>query len=268
MSWMGKVIGLFLGAIFLPAPFGVFIGLFLGHLYDKSRLHRRIFRSGAGSGSTEVQRIFFNATFAVLGYLAKSDGHVTQNEIRVAESVMRRFSLNDEMKREAIAQFNHGKQPGFDYIEAVNELKRVCWLKPSLLRVFLELQIQIAYADGRLSPGTRSALKKIFAALGITGMSFDQFERQYQTGQNYQRHSQGPDRDPRKQLHDAYELLGVSKDVSDNELKRAYRRKMSKHHPDRLIAQGVPEEMIKVATQKTQQIKSAYETVKQVRGLT
>ena len=52
---------------------------------------------------------------------------------------------------------------------------------------------------------------------------------------------------------------------SDIELKKAYRRQMNQHHPDKLVAKGLPEEMIDIATEKTQAIKAAYDLIKQQR---
>ncbi|KZZ15482.1 hypothetical protein A3751_17250 [Oleiphilus sp. HI0080] len=69
------------------------------------------------------------------------------------------------------------------------------------------------------------------------------------------------------QLEEAYDVLGLEKECSDQELKRAYRRLMSQHHPDKLVAKGLPEEMMKLATEKTQQIKEAYELVKRNRNI-
>jgi len=67
-------------------------------------------------------------------------------------------------------------------------------------------------------------------------------------------------------LSDAYELLGVENTAEQNTVKRAYRKLMSQHHPDKLVSKGLPPEMIKIATEKTQHIKAAYELIKASRG--
>lgn len=72
---------------------------------------------------------------------------------------------------------------------------------------------------------------------------------------------------PPQPLDAAYAVLGVATTASDVEIKKAYRRLMSQHHPDKLIAKGLPESMLKIATQKTQEIKAAYEKIKASRGI-
>jgi len=72
---------------------------------------------------------------------------------------------------------------------------------------------------------------------------------------------------PRNQLAEAYQALGVSSSVSDSDLKRAYRKLMSENHPDKLSARGVPEEMIQMATERSQKISAAYDVIKESRGM-
>ena len=57
----------------------------------------------------------------------------------------------------------------------------------------------------------------------------------------------------------------MSKNASDADVKKAYRRLMNQHHPDKLVSKGLPEEMMKLANEKTQQIKEAYERIKKSR---
>ena len=76
-----------------------------------------------------------------------------------------------------------------------------------------------------------------------------------------------PGQDPeRLSAEQAYAVLGVSPHEADADVKRAYRRLMNQHHPDKLVAKGLPEEMMRAATEKTQEIKAAYERVKEARG--
>lgn len=270
MSWNGKIIGLIVGVLF-AGPFGMFLGFTIGHLYDIGVLQRWFARLTGGQmpgGSHQrVQQVFFDASFTVMGYLAKSDGRVSEKEINAARRVMDRMGLSMTQKHEAIDLFNRGKQAHFNLANTMQRLKQACWTQPSLLRTFLEIQMQIAYADGSLSSGKRAALHAICAGLGVSSMVFEQFERQSRAESNYQRYSQQRTwGNPQQQLNDAYAIIGVAATAGDAEIKKAYRRQMSKHHPDKLMAKGLPPEMIKLANEKTQKIKSAYDLIKKQRG--
>lgn len=270
MIWNGKIVGLILGLIF-GGPIGLLIGLALGHLYDVGIFDNILAKLGWQRRTTQytdqTRNIFFETTFMMMGYIAKSDGRVSEREINYARDVMRRMGLNAQQSQEAINFFNLGKQPDFDAYAAVENLKRACWRHPSLLRNFLEIQIQLAMVDGTLNQSKRAALQQLYQQFGIRGFSFDQFEQQQRAGQQYQRYYQQARSNPRQHLNDAYTVLGIAASATDADVKKAYRRLMSKNHPDKLAAKGLPPEMVKLANEKTQQIKSAYETIKQARGM-
>jgi DnaJ like chaperone protein len=274
MSWNGRIIGFVLG-FFLGGPFGAVAGVLLGFAYDSGYWSRLMGRRAQASGratNAQVQAVFFNATFSVMGHIAKSDGHVSQSEIDTAWRVMTNMGLNEDARRRAVDAFNRGKQPQFDLDATLNELKRTCWYKPMLLRFFLETQIQIAHAEGsQLPPRKEQVLRRICQHLGVGGFSFSQFSQQFKAEQQYsqqqQRSSHGPRPASFSQIDQAYKILGVSKAATDAEVKKAYRKLMSENHPDRLIAKGVPEEMIKMATEKTQKISRAYDDITKARGV-
>ncbi|MGB0734058.1 MAG: DnaJ domain-containing protein, partial [Pontibacterium sp.] len=78
-------------------------------------------------------------------------------------------------------------------------------------------------------------------------------------------HDEGGFVSPQAKLDDAYKVIGVEPEATDAEVKRAYRKLMSQHHPDKLVAKGLPEEMMQVAKEKSQEIQAAYELIKQSR---
>lgn len=262
MKWTGKIIGIVVGLL-LASPLAILLGVMLGHLYDTGFFARWFGLPGGENAHARTQEIFFNTTFRVMGHLAKSDGRVSENEIRIAEQIMQEMNLNTALKREAMRLFNEGKQPGFQLRAALQQLRMVCFGNPSLLRVFLEIQLKLAFADGqRMSPATQETLNYISQHLGLMHFNFFQFAEQFRAGQQYREYrAHTRSSDPQAHLSEAYRLLGVSSSASDAEVKKAYRRLMSQNHPDKLIAKGLPPEMIKLATHKTQQIKQAYEQI-------
>lgn len=273
----GRILGVIIGGM-LGGPLGAVVGFLIGYAFDAGKFEHWLgASSGRGEPRAEVQRVFFETTFSVMGHVAKADGRVTEREIVAAKKVMSRLGLDETARTRAIEAFNQGKTMDFDLDVALNALKKTCWYKPGLLRFFLETQIQIAYADSSvLSPHKQRILERICQHLGVSGFNFSQFEQQYRAQQNYQRYQYGAYGSGHHQyqqqasgisrLEEAYKILGVSQTVSDVELKKAYRKLMSENHPDRLMAKGVPQEMIKMATERTQQIQKAYEDICKSRG--
>lgn len=266
MNWAGKIIGMVLGLIF-AGPIGLFAGLLIGHLLDQVWLRHWLSKPAANhSHQSKNQEVFFNNTFRVMGNIAKSDGRVSENEIQQVRLIMQQMGLNDALKQEAIRCFNEGKNPQFNLRNAIDQLKRSYMFQPMLLRVFLEMQIQVAYADNQqLSDHKRQLLQMICRQLGISPIHFQEFEQRYRS-QYQHRRSTGYAQNSASELADAYKTLGISNNANDGDIKKAYRRLMSRHHPDKLVSKGLPPDMLKLATQKTQQIKTAYEKIRKARN--
>ena len=263
MAWWGKALGGTFGFM-IGGPLGALMGIAFGHNFDRgmNSLDDAGWQSG---GQDRVQAAFFTATFSVMGYIAKADGKVTRDEIQLAESVMRHLGLTAEMRKSAKKLFNEGRSGEFPIDEILDQFKKETRRRSTLIQMFLEIQLQAAYADGVMHPAEKEVLRHICARLGVSITQFDRLEEMLKAGFGSAGYS-GP-QSQQVPIEDAYAILGVDKSVSDSELKKAYRRQMSQHHPDKLVAKGLPDEMIKDATVKTQQIKKAYESVKESRGL-
>jgi DnaJ like chaperone protein len=266
MVW-GKILGAFFGYL-LAGPIGALLGIFIGHFFDRGVKASWSSNPFGASGRAQAQSAFFQATFSVMGYLAKADGHVTEREIRLATEVMRHMNLDANHRRDAIRLFNEGKVTDFDLDGILNRLKRECHFNKPLLQMFMHIQLQAAYADGHPSEQEKRALQRICHILGFAALDFHRIEAMFRAGQTYREYSQqNTQQSNDNSLHAAYDLLGIPQTASDAEVKRAYRKQMSQNHPDKLIAKGLPEEMIKMANAKTQEIKSAYELICQVRNI-
>ena len=249
----------------LGIPIGLVLGVVIGHFFDIGYFSSQMGPAGARTQSAALSQLFFDCTFSIMGFIAKADGRVSQQEINLAESVMTQMQLHGAKRNRAKEQFRLGKAPTFNYVRTLAEFKRACWRRPSLLKLFLEIQVQVAYADGVMSVATKTALQKVFRQLGVPFAVFNRYSQQSRAGYRYQSQRSQSVPNPQRQLADAYKILQVPSTATDVEIKKAYRRMMSKHHPDRMEAKGVPPEMIKLANQKTQQIKQAYETIKKLR---
>ncbi len=264
MSWLGKVVGGAFGFL-MGGPLGAVLGASVGHQFDEG-LHGIESDEGLNLGDQHrVQMAFFTATFSVMGHIAKADGRVTKDEINLAKRVMDELALSDEMRKTAINLFDQGKAENFPLSEVLEQFRRECHRRTHLMGMFLELQIQAAYADGKLDDAEESVLHTICTHLRISRFDYERIKLQFQAQQRF--HSRANQyQQAGNRLDDAYAVLGVSSSVSDIEVKKAYRRLMSQHHPDKLVAKGLPEEMMTIAKEKTQKIRKAYEVVKESRG--
>ena len=260
MSWWGKIVGGTFGFM-MGGPLGAVMGAALGNYFDGG-LEAIAFDDSLGVGATErVQSAFFTTTFAVMGYIAKSDGKVTREEIELAEQVMQRMHLTSEQRTLAINLFNEGKKEGFPLDDVLAQFKREAFRRRNLVQMFLEILISTALADGSLHSHEERTLQHIAARLNWRSEEFVHLLRMVSGQAQF-----GDIQAESKKLDAAYDLLGVQKSVTDQELKKSYRRLMNQHHPDKLVAKGLPEEMIDIATQKTQDIKAAYELIKKYRS--
>ncbi len=240
----------------LGGPLGALAGAALGHQLDKGLDTARL-----ALGDTErTQLAFFTASFSLMGYLAKVDGHVSRSEIQMAENIMAQMNLNTEQRKTAIDLFNSGKQDDFPLEDVLLQFKQECHRRTHLLQMFLEILIATAFADNQLDKTEHTALQHIAKAIGFSSAQLEQLIDM--TRAHYQQASNPA----QSSLSQAYAMLGTSPDTSDKELKKTYRRLMSQHHPDKLVAKGLPEEMIQLANQKTSEIKSAYEQIRESRG--
>lgn len=266
MSWWGKLVGGAFGFM-LGGPLGALLGAALGHNFDKGIKSLPGAEQFAAGDQERVQTAFFTATFAVMGRVAKADGRVSPEEIRMAEAVMAEMSLAPEMRQAAIELFNQGKSTDFDLEAVLSQFRKECHGRSTLIGMFAEIQLQAAYADGRLDAAEDALLQLICRRVGISEFDYRRLERMVRAeiGLGGKRQS-GHRPTSAETLQAAYAVLGVSAQASDAEVTRAYRRLLSQHHPDKLVSKGLPEEMMKVAAQKTHEIRQAYERIRKARG--
>ncbi len=289
----GKLVGAFFGFLLGGGSiFGVVLGAAIGHLFDKSIKANANQQSLFGfvfpksSNIQAIQTAFFQNTFLVMGYIAKSDGRVSQAEIRYARAIMDQLGLTPDQIQQAIQLFNEGKSGQFPMKKNLELLHHLCQGNTMLLQLFIELQIKAALADGVINPQSLSALKNVAKCLLIPVHIIDvlvrqvyatnqhQTQNQYQYQYQYERQQQHQSQhqhyarpNPKTELKDAYAMLGLDDKANTDQIKKAYRKLISQHHPDKLIAKGLPENMIKLATEKTQKIQKAYEHICAVKGI-
>jgi DnaJ like chaperone protein len=256
MRWVGKAVGGLIGFV-AGGPVGSLVGALLGHQFDRGFGARS---DAVGLPSGAAQRLYFELTFEVMGHLAKSDGRVSEEEIRIARRVMHALKLSPEEVGDAIECFTAGKAAGWPAAARLDALVRVLGNRRDLIRAFLEIQMQALVGAGPLGREKRDALWLIARRLRVGRVELAQIEALARAHE-----LRGSSRDPGArsgELESAYRVLGVPRNASEQEIKTAYRRLMNQHHPDKLLARGLPASMAANAEQKTHEIRAAYERIK------
>lgn len=131
--------------------------------------------------------------------------------------------------------------------------------------MFIQIQLQTALWSGAFHAAGRQVMARVAASLGISAYEVVQMEALLRMQQSSR---QPPEARPTiDKLAQAYDVLGVTREASDAEVTKAYRRLMNQNHPDKLVARGLPESMMKVAEEKTRQVRAAYEVVREARAM-
>lgn len=278
-SWWGKILGALFGYLTAGSTGAVF-GLLVGNFFDRglSSYYGDPHWIFFAEKQHNTQKIFFEAIFAIIGYIAKADGRVSEDEINMARDLMKKMQLNKEQSLSAMHLFNKGKNAQFNLQDTLSQVYAACKYNPELLKLFMDILYQAARTDG-LSTNKIKILDTIFLQLGFrpfhqqyrfyedfgaTNSENDkQQSYQHSSSQSYSSYNYQP---TGTKLDQAYSILEINSNSSKQDVKKAYRRLLSKNHPDKLIAQGLPPEMIKIANEKTQKIVKAYEMICKSKG--
>ncbi|MFQ3234494.1 MAG: DnaJ like chaperone protein [Paraglaciecola sp.] len=278
---IGKILGTIFGFMFGRIP-GAILGFIVGHMFDKG-YSRDFNQMGGFSGfftsqdDFKKQAVFFHALFSVMGHVAKADGVVSDIEIKMASTLMDQMGLEGETRKEAQQAFREGKEEDFALTEVLLEFKASCHGRRDIMQVFLEILIQAAYIDGRLVKAEQKVLEDVARHLGFKHnellylLSVFEAEVRFRQGRGQQ---QGGSRQrsqsaysAQQSLADAYQIIGVNKNDDDKDVKKAYRKLMSEHHPDKLVSKGLPKQALELAKAKAQDIQAAYEMIKEKRNM-
>jgi len=271
MAWKGTFFGALIGFLISRSLWGAVVGAIIGQMFDQSGGFGALSAgtgTGAGTGAS-VSEVFFRTTFELMGHVAKSDGRVSEAEIDAARGLMQELKLGPAEIVAAIACFRTGKSASYDANFSVELLREACGLRYDLLSAFIELQLRAALAGNGISPPARNILMRAAERLGMSGLEFARMEaglRARSRGHSSFGGRAAPGSSERP-LSDCYAELEVSPQASDAEVIKAYRRQMSRHHPDKLVANGLPESMAQWAKEKTQRIQESYESIRAARGM-
>lgn len=212
--------------------------------------------SGYESG---VQSAFFIASFAAMGHIAKCDSRVKPIEIELATEVMDHLKLSSQQRQLAIRLFNEGKHVDFALDTLLWRFTRECGHRVSVLQVFIELQLKMAYADASLNEKESRLIKRMCKRLDVSDSIYIRIERRVRAERKAA--NQPLSSAPKKNisLADACKLLGIDRWADKVQVKQAYRRLMNKFHPDKLHAKGASKVEVIEAHDVVHDIRHAYE---------
>jgi len=280
MNIIGKLIGALLGLVLFRHPFGIVLGGFFGHLWDIGALRPQPERGASNS--------FILPLFALAGAIAKSDGRVSEQEIAATENLMVRMQLSPGQRASAIERFAAGKQPGFAVHLTIADLKAWAGGRRDLAFLLLDMLLDIVYAEGPLAPNKFVLVRKLCWSLGVherelaalaamrgyayaahgagagaSGYAGPRYGSSRPGGGPYEQASRETPRRPAGK--DPYAVLGLEANANEREIKRAYRKLISQHHPDKLG--DVPDELKRRAEERAREINAAYERLRVERGI-
>lgn len=242
MGIWGKIIGGTAGFA-LGGPLGALVGALAGHAVDRM-----------GDAATEdakdqtKETAFTIAVIALSAKMAKADGAVTRDEVNVFKHL---FQVPPDEIRNVGRVFDLAKRDSRGFEPYARQIAKMFENNPAVLEELLDALFHIAKADNVVHPAELAFLESVSRIFGFDEATFARL-REAHMGRD---------------AADPYTILGVSHDVSDLEVREAYRRLIRENHPDRLVAQGLPEDFVRIATDRMAAINAAYDQVRQQRGM-
>ncbi|MBK8176927.1 MAG: TerB family tellurite resistance protein [Rhodospirillales bacterium] len=252
----GKIIGSFAGFA-MGGPIGAMFGAAAGHAYDK--VHEdapgstrawsgeRFLGIGENAGAASRQSAFSVAVVVLGAKVAKVDGAVNRAEIDAFKEV---FRVPPQDVRNVGRIFDVAKRDASGFEPYAQQIARLFRNEPVLLEELLASLFYIARADGAIKTAELAFLRRTGELLGIGGIAFERVRAMFMPSGAV----------------DPYGVLGVSADAGAEEVKRSYRQLIREHHPDRLMAQGLPKHLVEVANQRMAAINAAYDQILRERG--
>lgn len=249
------------------------------------------------SDKKNIRESFLTAIFSLLGYVASCDGPINRAEITRIKFYMGKMQLTEDEQRRATQLIKAGAASDFELSKALSGFREN--LTPKLIHILLVYLVTLARADGFLKKKEMHVIQRIARELGYRSLVFNHLLKMISTQDKLYQRAQQPPFEPAsvnpayepstqqqaspsethhtnkrrstnlqsEELKVAYEVLGVTAEMTDDEIRRAYKKLASQFHPDKLISQEMPQDARAAATEQFKQIQVAYAFIKKYRSI-
>lgn len=255
MGFWGKAIGAGMGFI-VGGPIGAIIGGAIGHTFDAEDQRHRYFEYDDNTWP-EVDRefdrqyLFYVSLASLAAKMAKADGVVTSDEIKAFDHFLRvDLGLSVDERKNIATIFNEAKNSPEDATAIAMQFKQLIGYQTDVLEMMIQLLFRIALADGSMHPAEDAFIQQMASIFGLSQMHYQRIKALYI-----------------RENDRAYQILGVDRNASNEEIKKAYRSLVREYHPDKMQSKGVPEDFLKVAHEKMSEINQAYDQISKERGM-
>ena len=202
---------------------------------------------------------------SLLAKVAKSDGRVSELEARLITQVLDDLSQKVSGVREYLKEvYNSQKENVDNAYETARNYKRAFNLNYDTCVARLTFFLNLAYIDGEFNKSEQDVIRNIAYGFGIDKETLDEIIYKFDSfyGSRF-----GADSDEVSRENDAFEVLGLSKNASLDEVKARYKELVRQYHPDILMGRGESKDVIERSTKKLQEINEAYGRLKEKFGV-
>ena len=248
MGIIGKIIGGTIGFA-MGGPLGAIAGTAFGHLFDESKKLDQ--SSQRLSYSDEAQLTFFVGAFSMLAKLSRVDGEVSEEELEAISKFMRNeLRMDAQSQNIAMRAFYAALESPQSFHDFAAQFYQQFYNQPQFLELMLDILLRVAAADGSITAKEEQLIASAARIFGFDDATFRLFKSKYVT-----------------QVDKKYAVLGCKPGDSDEHIKKRYRQLVQDYHPDKIASKGLPEEFTKFANEKFREIQSAYDAIKNERGM-
>jgi len=264
MGLLGTLIGGSLGFV-MGGPLGAIIGGAIGsnigegsrgpRVHPGARVNGQGYgrRTGVGFNPLEAQQTFMIAMISLAAKVAKADGSVSEAEIRSFDKFLKdQLGMGSEERRVAARIFNEARDSHIPAEEFARQIRQLLGHQPARMRDLISLLMSIAMADGHFRESEERLIRSIAREMGLSDHDYEEATAMFS---------------PRPSLGTSYTVLGVTSGATNDEIKKAYRKLAKEYHPDVVVNKGMGEDFQKFAAEKMRAINSAYDAVKEARGI-